>query len=252
VESIIVIAGSGAQAAWYDKSGDDASQENRMAMERFVTTGGCRRLVLGAFMDGRGQRCGEAGGELCDSCITAAADSRGGKARAGTEEGEEDKDREDVNRARPDIGMVNAYGRDQKRRHKQLDLVRQWLTRVEGKCGTCYIRWLRGRRDEGKRAIYEHSLQHGRTVEKEAFVKWRGQIRFGELACCWKCGLPQAWCDSASTGRDCVWRDQVLPLAMSVATSNQLRELVKGEFGIDAGEARGYREWLGRSVRVHG
>ncbi|RYP53350.1 hypothetical protein DL770_010995 [Monosporascus sp. CRB-9-2] len=65
VESVIVTDG---RAAWYDRQAGDVEQQNRQAMEWFVAAVDCRRVGLGAFMDGQGRDCEEVGGERCDRC----------------------------------------------------------------------------------------------------------------------------------------------------------------------------------------
>ncbi|RYP47553.1 hypothetical protein DL768_006398 [Monosporascus sp. mg162] len=65
VDSIVVLDG---HPAWYDKQGSDVDQMNRQAMERFIQTPDCRRLILGSFMDGFARDCDGMGAERYDRC----------------------------------------------------------------------------------------------------------------------------------------------------------------------------------------
>lgn len=234
----------------------------------------CRRVSLGMFMDGKGQSCEEVSGELCDRCKKGDKDKdkRGWRRRrdrkvgfGGKDSGEdglrdkdgyEDED-EDENADEGNDNKVgrtgNRYGDAQRKRHERVDELLRWLMRVEGWCGACYLRWLRVSRDEGKRDIYKHGLKKCRTVAVQEYIRWRSQIKFADYACCWKCGLPQSWCGLAGESEvDCVWGDQVLPVAMSVAGSDTLCGVVKSKFGVDARDGARFKEWLGRSARLYG
>lgn len=239
VESVIVIDGRPAQ---FDKHGSDPSQHNRKAMERFIEAEGCRRLVVGAFMDGRAQSCEEVGGILCDRCDPGLGGSKMGDSkemRASTGERE---------RTRP----ANALGRGQQTRQERLALLQQWIRRVEGRCSACYLRWLSEGRDDEHRGEYEHPQKHCRSVREEDFAAWRRLIEFDELVCCWGCSLPQEWCDAAEMGHRCTRDDQVLPMVMSVLSNAQLRDKVESQFRIDTGNEEDYAEWLSRSMRLYG
>ncbi|KAH7010574.1 uncharacterized protein B0I36DRAFT_370192 [Microdochium trichocladiopsis] len=54
VESVVVL---GRAAVYQGRQASDVDQLNRQAVERFTQTPDCRRLVLGAFMDGIAQDC---------------------------------------------------------------------------------------------------------------------------------------------------------------------------------------------------
>ncbi|RYP58050.1 hypothetical protein DL771_011356 [Monosporascus sp. 5C6A] len=92
VESVIVTDG---RAAWYDRQGSDVEQQNRQAMEWFVASVDCRRVALGAFMDGQGRDCEEVGGERCDRCRRdgAATASPDPEPEPGQEQGRGQKNR---------------------------------------------------------------------------------------------------------------------------------------------------------------
>ncbi len=266
VDSFIVTDG---RKAFVRAGGSNAEHENRLAMERFIQADGCRRIPLGAFMDGAGRSCREVGGALCDQCHdTGFAGGGGGDGSDDeTADGDETNSGSILQRTgRQGQGqgqqqqmqgegiapVVNAYGEEQRRRQTRLDLLRQWLVRTEGRCGTCYLRWLRRGAEDKDRWRYKHRPTRCKTVTKEEYLSWRVRIRFAEGACCWKCGLPQAWCESAETRSDCAWKDQVLPVVMSAAKSEALREIVKDRFMVDSFEAEAYTAWLGRSARRYG
>lgn len=265
VESIIVLQ-EGRQA-WMDECRNDAEQANCKAIERFIEAEGCRRVGLGEFMDGCGRSCSElAGAERCDRCKAVDWESRG-VDRSGDDEDEGGNDDTGSTSAGPaeissclddkpghtgSQDSANAFSEDQRKRHTRLELLRRWLIRVEGRCGTCYIRWLRQGAVEERRSQYKHRLTRCKTAPKDEYLRWRQQIKFADGACCWKCGLPESWCTAAETGVDCMWKDQVLPLIMSTTTSTELRKAVMEEFGEDTFRAESYTEWLGRSARLYG
>ncbi|KAL7940041.1 hypothetical protein V8C42DRAFT_349789 [Trichoderma barbatum] len=166
VDSVIVVTGGAGGKAWYNKCSSDVVQKNREAMEEFMNAKACRRVPLGMFMDGKGQSCREVGGERCDRCeaeAEAEADKEGGDTATTGSKG-------------PKVGRGSRYGEARKKLHERVDMLLRWLMRVEGWCGACYLRWLRGSRDEGKRAIYQHGLKECRTVVAQEYIRWRRQI----------------------------------------------------------------------------
>ena len=74
VEAVILLAGQAQeqeQQGW-SLAGEHAETEteraNRIAMESFSNTDGCRRVVMGRFMDGRGDTCQRLSATQCDQC----------------------------------------------------------------------------------------------------------------------------------------------------------------------------------------
>jgi len=66
VDSVVVV---GPEAPWRDPQQDDVAHMNMDAMEAFINTTGCRRVVLGEFMDGTRVVCDELDdAERCDRC----------------------------------------------------------------------------------------------------------------------------------------------------------------------------------------
>jgi superfamily II DNA helicase RecQ len=66
VDSIIV---TDSIAPWSNEFGSDVDQENREAVDAFIHSTDCRRMMLRTFLDGIGRRCGELGAECYDRCI---------------------------------------------------------------------------------------------------------------------------------------------------------------------------------------
>jgi hypothetical protein len=88
-------------------------------------------------------------------------------------------------------------------------------------------------------------------IREEEFRAWRERVRFVDYGCCWRCGLPQMWCGERG-GEGCEYIDKVLPVMMMVGRSERLRDMVWGEFEIDAADSEGYIKWIGRSRRMYG
>ena len=212
---------------------------NRSQIEAFVSTPGCRRAIIGAFMDGvAGETCGDlAGAEACDRCLAAAQD--GGE---GVEAGQ---------------GRViwEAFGREEGRRVRTL---LRWLDEVGDECATCHVRrHYKGleltrvpdeprHRKEGKWCT---------AVADEEYAEVRKKITFGELWCCFKCKLPLDWCKAMREGGEegrCVYMDKVLPVVLLAVRRRWAKELALEEFGVDVEEREGFFKWLGMDRRFHG
>jgi hypothetical protein len=92
-------------------------------------------------------------------------------------------------------------------------------------------------------------------IREEEFRAWREGVRFVDYGCCWRCGLPQMWCQEWGQGREgkgCEYMDKVMPVMMMVGRSERLRNMAWAEFEIDAADEEGYIKWIGRSRRMYG
>jgi superfamily II DNA helicase RecQ len=195
VDSFIVTDGR-AMAGGAGES--NVAYENRLAMERFMRTAGCRRVPLGEFMDGAGYSCAVLGGELCDTCAARGGNNGDGAGEVPSGEGIAEADRSTrqcaggeraASQASSDSDgtaggagpVADVYGEEQRRRRTRLDLLQRWLIRVEGRCGTCYIRWLRVGKQAEKRCKYRHGLARCQTVEKGEYLSVMGKpLRLGD------------------------------------------------------------------------
>ncbi len=243
VDSIVVLDG---RPPWHDPHASDVDQLNREAMALFVQTPGCRRLVLGSFMDGLAQDCDGAGAERCDRCqgrrSLDAAETGGEGGGAGREV----------------AAPANRLQEDNRAQQRRVRALLGWLEQVEGGCGVCYVVWHQKGRQAGQARRHRHRPGACRHIPKKAYMAWRRRLSFAEFACCWLCGLPQAWCARAETAArqedveaGCRWMDLVLPAVQLVEKSASLRASVEEAFGVTVGES-GFRGWLGRSRTMYG
>lgn len=150
----------------------DAS--NQAQMDAYITTPGCRRAVISAFMDGvAGERCWDVdGARLCDGC---EKERQGGKATT--------------------VGTWTKHGLEEGQRVRTM---LRWLEEVAETCAVCHVkRQLNGvqlngvasRRGWDERQDEERGYccaEVGGVRCKEA----RGAVQFGPLSCCYMCKLP--------------------------------------------------------------
>jgi superfamily II DNA helicase RecQ len=215
-------------------------EEVELVQRLIGSRGGCRRAVLGEYLDGgERQRCQE-GEELCDRCA--------GEVKTGSEVEEEevqevvqeqeveariDRDveaeEERVGRERRIIQMQHQQqemgGRRGQERMRQegieLEELEEQLRRARGKCPSCVelgitpnnhsLFWCREESSEQYRRDYvetKEAIRRGRTMEA--------------YSGCMECFLPQAWCNQweqsereggmyrRKKGETCTFRDVVL------------------------------------------
>ncbi len=231
VESVIVHDG---RPAWADPNEGFVEAVNRAQMEAFMTTPGCRRSVIAAFMDGvDGERCGDVpGAEKCDRCLAEGrleAKGLGG-------------------------GIWRAFGAEEGLRVRTL---LRWLDEVADECPVCHVR--RHFAGLGLEAVAERPRHKkaGRWcmgVAGESYQDARRQVRFGELSCCFRCKLPLDWCEQtrAEGEEACAYIDKVLPVVLSALTWQRVGDIAKEQFGVDVADRTGFYRWLGGRRRFHG
>jgi superfamily II DNA helicase RecQ len=244
VESVVVMD---QRKAWHHAEGSDIEQMNHQAMEWFVESVDCRRVIIGTFMDGDGRDCAAVGGERCDRCESMVTEVDGSR----DVNGEVDRTvahRVTDERAGPQPNRFRAYVQEQ---CIGLERLRRWLDSIESDCGVCYVKWHQHGKKEEWRIRYQHRMDQCRVIEPKEYSAWRRQVTFGDYGCCWRCGLPQMWCQELG-GTACMYMDKVIPVMMMVGRSERLRRIVKREFDIDAAEEEGYIGWIGRSRRMYG
>lgn len=239
VTSVVIHDGRAVRA---DEGAGFVDGLNRAEMEAFVSTRGCRRSVLAAFMDGvAGERCGTvSGAEKCDHCAAEEAEEVEEAEEAGVGAGG---------------GVWQAFRQEEGRRVRTL---RRWLEEVADECAVCHVR--RHQKGLGLESVpdrprHEDAGGWCRVVDGEAYGRVRERVRFGELSCCYKCKLPLDWCKETQKGGGeglCAYADKVLPVVLMAIANGGLRGLVVKEFGVDPRETEEYFGWLGRNRRFHG
>ena len=200
--------------------GSDIGHANREAITSFVTSPGCRRVVLGAFLDGRGVRCDELGPELCNRC----------RAQSGTETsaGEGSGDSMPGRSA----GRLTRFAERTREDCAQLRRLHCWLDdmRTVG-CSVCDVKWqIHGSKEE-KRYRYDHGRTQCRLLRQKEVDRWQAQMQFADYECCWECELPFGWCEKERVEGRCPTRDRVLPVGMMGRVSGTIEALVQERFG---------------------
>ncbi|SLM36305.1 recq family helicase [Lasallia pustulata] len=236
VESVIVM---GPQEARLNGQKSDVEQLNHQAMGDLIKSPGCRRVMLGLFMDGVGRNCEEVGGQQCDRCRGTVEDV-GEMDEEGDDIQEEDEDQTDGE---------NRLKRHVKAKWTGLERLRKWLDAVETCCPVCFVKW----HQRGKQKKHVRILQHGMDrcgrIKEEDYIKWRGRVNYAEFGCCYRCGIPQIWCREWAGG-ECQYRDKVVPVMMMVKREAALKAIVEQEFQVDV--EKDYEDWIGRSRIMYG
>jgi hypothetical protein len=115
VDSIII---TDSIAPWSNEFGSDIDQENREAVNAFIYSTDCRRMILRTFLDGIRQRYRELGAECCDRCIP-----------------DKGPDEECSKQGR---NQLQEYTEEESRR---LTALYRWLDRIRGVgCYICYVK----------------------------------------------------------------------------------------------------------------
>lgn len=248
VVSIIVHDGRAGRA---DPHGSFVDERNRAEMEAFVSTAGCRRTVVSAFMDGvSGESCKDvAGAEPCDRCEEQGRTTSGGGRRSdGAGRGAGGR-RE----------RWTEFGKEEGRRIRTLF---RWLDEVADECPVCHVRRHYRRRETGEIPDEPRHRQRGawcKTVAGKSYEGVRKKVRFGSLSSCFRCKLPLDWCEETreggreGEGGGCRYMDKVLPVVLMALQSRRVEELAKRRFGPATVEGEeGFLRWLGARRRFHG
>ncbi|RSL86277.1 hypothetical protein CDV31_016422, partial [Fusarium ambrosium] len=129
-----------------DRHGSFIDNMNQAQMDAFVSTPGCRRGIIAAFMDGvTGETCRDvAGAELCDRCelpdednvIDKDGDGGGRDDNKGEETSEED-DGESGDDTDKGGQIWKAFGMTE---GMQIRTLFRWLEEVADECPLCHVR----------------------------------------------------------------------------------------------------------------
>lgn len=210
---------------------------NEAEMRAFVSTSGCRRAVLGAFMDGvGGEVCGHIPGAIpCDRCSAA------------WEEAEREQPAADRGGA-----VWQASNRDEGRRRRTLT---RWLEEVADECAICHVRrhydarLLASVPDEPRHASGDEICS---GIGEYRYKDLRMKVTFGSLSCCFMCKLPLDWCEPTRQDGQCEFVDKVLPVALMALQRQEVRTLARERFDVDAADHEAFFRWLGRDRTFHG
>lgn len=232
-----------------DRHGSFVDNINRAQMDAFVSTPGCRRAVIAAFMDGvAGETCRDvAGAELCDGCKAQAE----GKVDRESEGGADEDNEEDEGEERGSVWKV--FG---KREGIQIRTLFRWLDEVADECPVCHVRRHYRGQETGEVPDEPRHRRVGQwceTVADEDYEVVRKKITFGPLSCCFTCKLPLDWCaETQEEEGHCAYKDKVLPVVLMGLRNWRVRDLAKEQFGIDTQDKDAFFRWLGARRQFHG
>jgi superfamily II DNA helicase RecQ len=252
VKSIIVHDGRPQREDRHRSFVDDINQGQ---MEAFISTPGCRRAVIAAFMDGvAGERCKDiVGAELCDQCEASRLTSDGGGESQSEGEAEEDGESSHKDDGGKGREVWKAFGTEEGMRIRTL---LRWLDEVAGECPVCHIRRYYKASELG---IMPDEQRHGRDgdwcdrVAGEEYDAVRRRIRFKELSCCFTCKLPLDWCEETREEEGgCGYKDKLLPVVLMCLWSRRVRDIAKRQLGVTVSSSEGFYRWLGVERRFHG
>ena len=172
------------------------------AMTEFIQSQGCRRQVLGRYMDGEeggSSSCSQMDGVFCDRCRTK---SRPGDRSQGHEIWVKE---EGVDRV---VSGATVIGERLKEVQASQEEMIEVMNQLQGSCIYCGL-------IKGKDCI-PHTYKDCIKAEAagcgvEQYKEWRGGIDLGEYQHCWKCGLSQKICRRLEDDGWCEYPDIMLP-----------------------------------------
>ena len=259
VESVIIMD---ERKVRIDETRSDVEHLNHQAMEWFVDSHGCRRVVLGMFIDvgleEGGQDCEQLQVERCDRCRSMIvtedevddnrADDTEDEADQATEV-DDGKVADDEDEASP-----NQHHQYIKQKHIRLRELRARLEVMRDHCPICVALWRYQEHTAGWRRNVQHSLAVCPKTAVAEYQRWRRQVRWGAFQCCWTCGLPQSFCDGWDRrGESCLWGDVMMPLVWWAIGSPGWQRQIERQFDVvitGPAEAEMF-VWLGRSRRIY-
>jgi hypothetical protein len=187
-------------------------------MCEFVTTVGCRRQVMGLYLDNKETGCSdEASVANCDRC---------GKG-------------------------TMAIERVHTKRATKRQMVEETLDEVAGGCVFCYV-------DSTEEAgiDWSHSPEDCEKAEggkrKGLDERFRRMIRFEEgTHSCFKCGFSQKLCSTgAGEGGKCQWPNTAAAILRGIPSTRQGVTIVENAgFDGETSNAKEYAKWLGSRHR---
>ncbi|EFZ03304.2 DNA helicase, ATP-dependent, RecQ type [Metarhizium robertsii ARSEF 23] len=254
VRSVIVHDGS----TPYERVGTDKIERiNRHQMEMFIKSPGCHREVLSSFMDGVvGETCADIAGAIpCGRCLpTIEEESDGDEASSGDGNGEEEGPAETRKEARE--GVWRMFNKVE---GEKVNTLVRWLDEVQDMCAVCHIWNCKGTTIGEAIPSPDRHTRPGEVCEPvrgQSYDSIRQKIRFADNSCCFRCKLPSDWCDemreSAGEGKDCMYTDKVLPVALMAMGHDAMKRWVVNKFEIDPDDTKEWFKWLAGRVQFHG
>lgn len=187
-------------------------------MRDFITTSGCRRRVMGLYLDNKEIECGnDASLARCDRCGEG----------------------------------VTALERDYARAARERQIVEETLDEVTDGCVFCFVE---STDDTG--ASWTHNPEECERAEwrtwRDLDERFRRLIKFEESShSCFKCGFSQKLCETGvAEARACQWPNVAAGILRGIPSTKQGVALVKNVgFEGDTADAKEYAKWLGSRHR---
>jgi superfamily II DNA helicase RecQ len=189
------------------------------AMTEFIQSRGCRREVLGRYMDGvvEGASCRQIDGVFCDRCRTRSGPAASILVAEDRVEVEGPGVEEEVSGAR----VIGQRLKEEQVLQEQLIEV---MDQLQGGCIYCGLMY------QG----YHEPHTYKDCVEAEqkkcgvgAFEIWREGVDLGQYQHCWKCGLSQKICRRLEDDGWCEYPDIMLPGLFVLHQQEHLRGVVE-------------------------
>jgi hypothetical protein len=110
---------------------------------------------------------------------------------------------------------------------------------------------------QDRRRDCDHLMGACEKAGKSEYMNWRRRITFAEGSCCWRCGLPERWCEryeDEGGAEVCQWMDMVLPVVHRTSRTPEQRDMMGQKFDLNwfGKDEAGYLKWLGRKRQMLG
>ena len=157
------------------------------AIDEYITTDNCRRLIITRYMDGKPQTCLEMRSILCDNCQRVFDKTEEGQLKRNVDASyiaETDRQVKFRRRIQSQLSKVSSNG---ERKAK----IERAVAILDGHCGVCWLV------NEGKN--YEHPYKKCTAAEKilglDSYTLYQQTLPREAGVVCYKCRLPSEWCD---------------------------------------------------------
>jgi superfamily II DNA helicase RecQ len=213
VDAVVVVEEGEVEEAMRKKSEDIDVQ----AMGQFLMDGGCRRELMSRYLDGKGVRCGEAGGVGCDRCGEG----------------------------------VEKWMEERGQWEQEWEMVEKKFHELRQGCVVC---WLLGVGTKQREEWKDHrtmQCERNEGVRVQEMDGFRVKIRDGGgTHSCRRCWVSQKYC---AMGEDvmnrCQWPNVVVPLAYVGSGTVEGVGVVR-KCGFEGEDAEEYAKWLGQRHKV--
>ena len=273
----------------YDRAGNvfnpkDLGEDVEEDMQEFITTEGCRRVVLDRAMNGRFDRIGcEEGEERCDQCQAKEAASMG--EREEEEEEEEEEGMSMAGEAAGDEGELEMIefeqemGRRRGMAFREMELqsaemleisaLEERLEEWKEGCQGCRAAGREGVKRLGH-SIWDCCGERADTIREEV-GRLKRAIRWEKFSCCFRCGIPQGLCNSFEAnpdnggwrrvrGGNCQFADVLVESVVSnwVMRASEFRGCVEGQMRdsgvewVDRSDIEPVIKWMEKKIRWGG